>query len=38
MKKLCYADESLIRFIEEYNLDVHEGNVSKNEVSILCLA
>lgn len=38
MKKQSYVDESLIKCVEEYNLDVSECNVSKSGISKSCLA
>lgn len=37
MKKQCYADENLLRNLEQYHLDVIEGNVSDSGVKEACV-
>ncbi|KAE9543677.1 hypothetical protein AGLY_002073, partial [Aphis glycines] len=37
MKKQCYADDNLLRNLEQYHLDVIEGNVSDSGVKEACV-
>jgi len=37
MKKQCYADESLMRTVEQYNIDVLEGDISNTGISESCV-
>jgi len=37
MKKQCYADENLLRNLEQYHLDVIEGNVCNSGVKEVCV-
>jgi hypothetical protein len=37
MEKQCYADESLMRTVEQYNIDVLEGDISNTGISESCV-
>lgn len=37
LKKQCYVDESLIRSVEQYNIDVLEGNIINSGISESCV-
>lgn len=37
MIKQCYADDNLLRTVEQYNIDVNEGDVSNSGVKEKCV-
>jgi len=37
LRKQCYADDNLLRTVEQYNIDVNEGDVSNSGVKEKCV-
>lgn len=37
MKKQCYADDNLLRTVDQYNFDVNEGDVSNSGIKEKCV-